>query len=222
MTGPGPWKRALALALLTTVIGPAIGMVHPASASAADPETPIFRITFPLVGPSSYHRGFGDCRDGCERSHAGVDIMTQGWKGVPVVAAHSGKVVHITRDSELSGVSIRIRARGGWETRYVHLNNDTPGTDDGFGNGLAPGLAVGDYVSEGQLIGWVGDSGNAEESSPHVHFEIRSGAERQSTRIRRCARRAASTSVASEGTMPRRSPRCRRRWHTPTALIWRS
>jgi DNA-directed RNA polymerase subunit H (RpoH/RPB5) len=173
MTGPGPWKRALALALLTTVIGPAIGIIHPASASAADPETPIFRITFPVVGPSSYHSGFGDCRDGCERSHAGVDIMTQGWKGVPVVAAHSGRVVHITRDSELSGVSIRIRARGGWETRYVHLNNDTPGTDDGFGNGLAPGLAVGDYVSEGQLIGWVGDSGNAEESSPHVHFEIR-------------------------------------------------
>jgi hypothetical protein len=154
-------------------VGPTIGTVAPAPAAAADPETPIYNITFPVVGSSYYHSGFGACRDSCERSHSGVDIMTNGWKGVAVVAAHSGKVVHLTTDSELSGVAVTIRARGGWRTRYVHLNNDTPGTDDGSGSGLVPGLTVGDYVREGQLIGWVGDSGNAEESPPHVHFEIR-------------------------------------------------
>ena len=173
MTGPGPWKRAFALAMAAVVAGLMLGAVFPAPLAAAEPETPVYDITFPVVGPSYFHRSFGECRDSCERFHNGVDIMTNGWKGVPVVAAHSGKVVHVTTSSELSGVAVTIQARGGWRTRYVHLNNDTPGSDDGNGTGLVPGIAVGDYVRAGQLIGWVGDSGNAEEAPPHLHFEIR-------------------------------------------------
>ena len=50
---------------------------------------------------------------------------------------------------------------------------DSPGTDDGKGWGIADGLAPGVRVSAGQLIGWLGDSGNAETSRPQLHFELR-------------------------------------------------
>lgn len=133
-------------------------------------------ITFPIVGPVYYYPGFGDCRDGCRREHHGVDLMTYGWKGLPVVAAHDGTVTKISPDVGNGGCSVRLEGADGWHTRYLHMNNDQPGTDNaqgGFDNCIVPGLSVGDPVEEGQLIGWVGDSGNAEGTAPHIHFEIR-------------------------------------------------
>jgi murein DD-endopeptidase MepM/ murein hydrolase activator NlpD len=64
---------------------------------------------------------------------------------------------------------------GGVTSVYIHLNNDTPGTDDGRGYPewtYAPGIEVGTEVEAGQFIAWVGDSGNAERTAPHTHFEI--------------------------------------------------
>jgi len=133
-------------------------------------------ITFPIVGPVYYYPGFGDCRDGCRREHHGVDVMTYGWKGLPVVAAHDGTITKISPDVGNGGCSVRIEGIDGWHTRYLHMNNDMPGTDNaqgGFEHCIVPGLSVGDPVEEGQLIGWVGDSGNAEGTAPHIHFEIR-------------------------------------------------
>ncbi|MEA2011187.1 MAG: peptidoglycan DD-metalloendopeptidase family protein, partial [Actinomycetota bacterium] len=118
-----------------------------------------------------YYPGFGDCRDDCAREHHGIDIMTYGWKGVPVVAAHDGTIRKVRDDREWCIVEVKAPDR--WYTRYVHLNNDTPGYDDEDDECLLPGIEVGAHVEAGQIIGWIGDSGNAEWTPPHLHFEIR-------------------------------------------------
>lgn len=128
-------------------------------------------LVFPVVGVNYFRSSFGACRDNCEREHHGNDIMTYGWKGVPVVAAHGGWIRKVRDDGEWCNVE--ITAVDGWYTRYVHLNNDTPGYDDEDYPCLPTGIEVGAWVDAGQLIGWVGDSGNAEFTPPHVHFEIR-------------------------------------------------
>ncbi|MEN8235058.1 MAG: M23 family metallopeptidase [Actinomycetota bacterium] len=128
-------------------------------------------IVFPVVGANRFSSTFGNCRDNCEREHHGNDIMTYGWKGVPVVAAHDGWIRKVRDDGEWCNVE--ITGVDGWYTRYVHLNNDTPGYDDEIYSCIPEGIEPGVWVEAGQLIGWVGDSGNAETTPPHVHFEIR-------------------------------------------------
>ena len=127
-------------------------------------------IGFPIAGPGRLTRSFGDPRPG-GRSHAGGDIMAA--KGVPVVAVMEGEVVWLRGRGGGECCSLGLRHAGGWGSRYLHLDNDRPGTDDGAGHGIAPGLALGSRVAAGDLIGWVGDSGNAEHTAPHLHFELR-------------------------------------------------
>lgn len=138
-----------------------------------DPELVFREIVFPVVGKVAFGKGFGNCRDACSRPHNGIDIMTYGWKGLPVVAATDGVVTYAGTDGELSGCSLRIEDADGWTSHYMHLNNDKPGTDKKVDLCFAPGIRVGTRVTAGTLIGWVGDSGNAETTPPHLHFEIR-------------------------------------------------
>ena len=138
-----------------------------------DPEQVFREIVFPVVGSSAFSQGFGACRDGCTRDHKGIDILTKGWKGVPVVAAHDGVVTATYSKSQMSGCALEIDADDGWSTVYIHLNTDVPGTDVEGAPCFAPGIDVGSRVSAGTLIGWVGDSGNAEDTVPNLHFEIR-------------------------------------------------
>lgn len=164
-------RRSLLLALALTAS--LLIDVAPAPARAAESDE-VYPMTFPVVGNTYYSDTFGACRGtGCSRRHLGNDLMTYGLKGVPVVAAHDGVVRHT---STALGRECRaiwgITADDGWETWYIHMNNDTPGTDDGNGWGFAPGIEPGVRVTEGQLIGWVGDSGNAENTAPHIHFEL--------------------------------------------------
>jgi hypothetical protein len=152
----------------------------PASPARADGDPvdgPLYRrIRFPVSGTVSYWDDFGACRDGCARHHEGNDLM--GAKLMPLVAAADGTISLMRLDSETvrSGNMVKIEDVDGWTYSYMHINNDTPGTDDG-GNPpqwrFAPGLAVGTKVKNGQLIGYMGDSGNAEGTAPHLHFEIR-------------------------------------------------
>lgn len=152
-----------------------------APALAAE-DAPAPEWTFPVVGQDgvdfAYRDTFGACRSGCTRTHHGVDIGTYGIKGVPVVAAADGVVTMVNWSSRVDDLNpdrcctIALRHEGGWDTWYIHLNNDTPGTDDGKAWGIAPGIVPGVEVYAGQLIGWVGDSGNAEGTSAHLHWEV--------------------------------------------------
>jgi murein DD-endopeptidase MepM/ murein hydrolase activator NlpD len=112
------------------------------------------------------------------RSHKGIDIMSP--RGTEILAVADGTVTAFG-SQHLSGYFVQLDHGEGWTTTYMHLNNDTLGTDDGQGGSwtaIAPTLTVGDEVRAGEVIGYVGDSGNAEGTQPHTHFEIRTDGEK--------------------------------------------
>lgn len=144
--------------------------------AAAGPDATVRpEIVFPVVGPVTYTDTWGACRgSGCSRGHKGVDIF--GHKLAPLVAVEDGVITFIRQSSmSISGNTVIIRSDSGWRYLYIHLNNDAPGTDDGSnpqGWILPNRLRVGDRVTAGQVIGYLGDSGNAETTPAHVHFEV--------------------------------------------------
>ncbi|MGI9529485.1 MAG: M23 family metallopeptidase, partial [Acidimicrobiia bacterium] len=173
----GDMRRTLLITAL--VAASLLAATLPVGAADADPPAWIF----PVVGQDGVDFAYGDTygapRSG-GRSHEGVDIGTYGVKGVPVVAAAAGVVRYVNWSSNPADLNpercctISIDHADGWRTSYIHLDNDTPGTDDGNGWGIADGIVPGVTVQAGQLIGWVGDSGNAERVYPHLHWEVHS------------------------------------------------
>ncbi len=145
-----------------------IGFQIPRNVSAAGE---VRSIIFPVLGTASYSDDFGDPRTG--HTHEGNDLFAP--KMRPLVAAVDGVINWVQYPQPEWGYAISIRDSEGFSYWYLHVNNDTPGTDDGLGDGLhayAPDIINGAPVVKGQLIGWVGDSGNAETTSSHLHFEI--------------------------------------------------
>ncbi len=128
-------------------------------------------IVFPIAGSASFSNDFNAPRpDGI---HGATDIFAP--KMRPLLSAIDGVVTFVAYPQASWGYSLNIRDDEGYSYRYLHINNDTPGTDDGNGgpmNAYAVDMKSGNRVFRGQLIGWVGDSGNAETTSPHLHFEI--------------------------------------------------
>ncbi|HYE22590.1 MAG TPA: M23 family metallopeptidase, partial [Verrucomicrobiae bacterium] len=130
-------------------------------------------IIFPVIGAVTYGDDFGDPRSGGARQHEGNDLM--GAKMMPLVAAIDGKL-RVTYPEASWGYSVTIEDKDGYTYHYLHMNNDSIGTDDGKGGGMnayAIDIDDGNAVVAGQLIGWMGDSGNAETTRAHLHFEIR-------------------------------------------------
>lgn len=101
--------------------------------------------------PQNHH---GQPRSG-GRSHKGIDIFAT--MGTPVVAAKGGTVVK-QGDSGLGGLRIWVRDEDGDYHYYAHLS--------------AINVEAGDQVRGGQIIGAVGDTGNARGTSPHLHYSV--------------------------------------------------
>lgn len=105
-------------------------------------------------------KNFGDSRGGGTRTHQGLDIMAP--QGTPVASPTDAIVVR-TGNGANSGVYIRTANPGGENFVYMHLSS------------IAQGIDVGDKVLRGEIIGFVGNTGNASGGPSHLHFEIRSG-----------------------------------------------
>jgi hypothetical protein len=138
-----------------------------ATAGAAVPN-----FVFPVVAKTTYTNDFGAPR--WQGRHEGNDLMAA--KRSPVVAVEAGRVVKWTT-SRSAGCMLYLYGRSGTTYMYVHLNNDRTMRNDNRGgcrNGIAyaPGLARSQRVQAGQLIGYVGDSGDANGIASHLHFEV--------------------------------------------------
>ncbi len=130
-------------------------------------------IQFPVDAEAHFKNDFADPRGGGTRQHLGIDIMTD--KMTPIFSAVDGVVTYVLSPEASWGYSLGVRDIDGYVYKYLHLNNDTPGTDDGKGgeaHAYAPGITRDIPVHKGELLGWVGDSGNAESVGAHLHFEI--------------------------------------------------
>lgn len=162
--------RSLAL-VAAMIVG--VGGVVPAMPAAAHDTDPPFEIVFPHeTSKTDFTNSFGDYRSGGRR-HKGNDLLAP--RMTEVYAVADGTISYVGTN-DLSGRNVKIEHVDEWESYYLHLNNDTPGTDDGqapWTLTVAPGVVAGMPVEAGQLIGWVGDSGNAEGTTPHTHFELR-------------------------------------------------
>lgn len=91
------------------------------------------------------------------RLHEGQDIFAA--RGTAVRAAAEGYVVRVG-ESPLGGNTVWVTGAGGRSYYYAHLDS------------YAEGLAVGDYVTPESVLGYVGTTGNAAGTAPHLHFGV--------------------------------------------------
>ena len=145
------------------------------SAFAANPKGSVPTLIFPVAGAVSYIDDFGQARPG--GPHQGNDLMAA--KKTPVVAVEPGKVKFWTT-SAAAGCMLYLYGDSGTTYMYIHLNNDLTMRNDNRGKcvpgvSYARGLKDGAKVQAGQMIGYVGDSGDANGIASHLHFEVHPG-----------------------------------------------
>lgn len=114
-------------------------------------------LYFPVAGnKSNVGSVWGQERDGGRRRHEGIDIFAN--KGTPLVAISDG-VIEFVGNDELGGKTITLQPDDyEWEAYYAHLDKQY--------------VSNGERVKKGQLIGTVGNTGNAKTTPPHLHFGI--------------------------------------------------
>lgn len=154
--------------LVAAIASSVVGINAPAIADEG------FEFTyFPHEGLDiHFANDWGRPRDDGARTHKGNDVFSP--KMTRIVAVADGFVTFVGVGKR-PGYQVRIRHANGWSTWYFHLNNDNPGTDDNRGgpeHAFAEGIEAGVFVTAGTVIGYVGDSGNAEPTPPHTHFEL--------------------------------------------------
>ncbi len=138
--------KAAATQLLLRNVGPAL----------VGGRLAINGFAFPVADPHSFASTFGAPRSG-GRLHQGNDIFAP--YGTPTPAAERGVVGKMGTDT-LGGIKLWITGESGTSYYYAHLS------------AFAANVVNGTVVEAGDVVGFVGDTGNAKGTSPHLHFEI--------------------------------------------------
>jgi murein DD-endopeptidase MepM/ murein hydrolase activator NlpD len=134
------------------------GVVIPLRYAQLLAQTPDETIAVPVKGirPSQIADTWHAPRRG-GRQHKGQDIFAK--RGTPVTSATDGVVIRVG-ENNLGGNTVSILGAGGRVYYYAHLD------------GYAEDLNIGDPVSPESVIGYVGTTGNADGTPPHLHFGV--------------------------------------------------
>lgn len=115
-------------------------------------------LAFPVQGEDegAIRSRWGASRDGGTRSHEGVDIFAE--RGTPALAAGPGRVTRV-QETPIGGRVVWLRPDGeGVSLYYAHLDSQA--------------VARGQRVAAGDTLGFVGNTGNARTTPPHLHFGV--------------------------------------------------
>ena len=108
------------------------------------------------VDPSRVRDSYTAARGG--RTHGAVDIMAP--RGTPVIAADAGTIFRL-RQNEAGGITIyQLDPEERFVYYYAHL--------DRYEKGLVEGMSI----KKGDVLGFVGTTGNAPKDTPHLHFQV--------------------------------------------------
>lgn len=115
----------------------------------------------PVAGASEYSQGswMPNTTNHRGRTHAAIDVYAA--KGAPIVAPVGGKVLS-TKKSTLGGYTVRVQGTDGLTYYFAHMNE-------------AAVVRPGEQISAGAHLGFVGNSGSARNTKPHIHFSIKKG-----------------------------------------------
>ncbi|HEV7767831.1 MAG TPA: M23 family metallopeptidase [Thermoanaerobaculia bacterium] len=118
-----------------------------------------YTLQMPVVGirPYDLANSWGNARDGGKRKHKGIDIFAA--KGTPIVAVADGVISYLGEQPK-GGNCLWLTTENGASFYYAHLDR------------WAPGLYEGMEVRGGELLGYVGNTGNAKYTPSHLHFGV--------------------------------------------------
>lgn len=159
---PRTWSRALRCLLLLALLALLVYWLRPYLRNAIrfvsllrEPMPAVLPVPVEGVQPADLHDTWGAARSE-GRTHQGIDIFAP--RNTQVLAATHGIVVR-RGWNRLGGRILSVTGPSGYHHYYAHLEAwDLPD--------------VGDWVEAGQVLGYVGDSGNAAGTPPHLHYGI--------------------------------------------------
>lgn len=130
----------------------------PAAAAIAELRARGLEVPVRGIAPDQLRDTFDSRRSRARRHHA-IDILAP--RETPVIAVEDGRIRRLSLANGGGGIAIyQVDPSGGFVYYYAHLER------------WVEGLAVGDPVTRGQVIAYVGTSGNAPSATPHLHFAI--------------------------------------------------
>ncbi|PYP77046.1 MAG: hypothetical protein DMD35_16540 [Gemmatimonadetes bacterium] len=128
--------------------------------SQGDIDLLVREIAMPIeaIDPTTLHSNFDERRGGGLRQHQAFDIMAP--RGTPIHSAASGRVLKLFHSVNGGLMVYAADSSERWILMYAHLDRYEPGLTDST------------RLARGQIIGYVGSTGNASPNAPHLHFAI--------------------------------------------------